>query len=236
MSGENGVFAGVVPIDRSNLTLADQVEARLREQIVQGLQRPGARLNEGEIAQMLGTSRGPVREALRRLSHHGLVTVEPHRGAFVRSLDLAEVRELFEVRIALESEAADLAAARLDRAGTEQLLHLQDQAGREVGHGQQAVVFDRLDLHELIVRLAGNQRLAQAVTQINVELKLARSRSGATQVRARHAVQEHGRLVERLTAGDRAGAALEMREHLTASLQNTIALLYRASPVDTQEN
>ncbi|GAB6902228.1 GntR family transcriptional regulator [Kineosporia succinea] len=220
-------FAGVVPIDRSNLTLADQVEARLREQIVQGHFSPGVRLNEGEIAQSLGTSRGPVREALRRLEHHGLVTVEPHRGAFVRRLDLAEVRELFEVRIALESEAADLAASRLDRTGTSLLLDLQHHAEHEVSQGQQTVVFDRHDLHEAIVRLAGNQRLAQAVTQINVELRLARSRSGADGPRTKHAAHEHRLLVEQLTAGDRAGAARAMREHLTASLQNTIQLLYR---------
>ncbi|GAB3271439.1 GntR family transcriptional regulator [Kineosporia babensis] len=233
MSGDQGAFAGVVPIDRSNLTLADQVEARLREQIVQGHLPPGSRLSEGEIAQSLGTSRGPVREALRRLSHHGLVTQEPHRGAFVRSLDLAEVRELFEVRIALESEAATLAAARLERSGAEQLLQLQEQADREVGEQQPSPVFDRHDLHVLIVQLAGNQRLAQAVSQINVELRLARSRSGATGLRARHATAEHRRLIEHLAAGDSAGAALAMREHLTASLQNTIALLYRGNAQET---
>ncbi len=175
-----------------------------------------------------------MREALRRLSHHGLVAVEPHRGAFVRTLDPGDVRELFEVRIALESEAADLAASRLDPAGREDLLRLQSHTDREVSQNQQA--FDRHDLHELIVRLAGNQRLAQAVTQINVELRLARSRSGATGLRARHATGEHRRLVEHLAAGDRDGSARAMREHLTASLQNTIALLYRASPDSPQES
>jgi DNA-binding GntR family transcriptional regulator len=168
-----------------------------------------------------------VREALRRLAHDGLVTVEPHRGAFVRSLDLGEIRELFEVRIALESEAAELAARRIDRAGITELSELQRIADAEVRESARSRVFDTYDLHVLVVRHAGNQQLARLVAQVNAELRLARSRSGATGQRANEAVEEHRRLVACLTAGDHAGARQAMREHLTAALQNTIQLLHQ---------
>lgn len=226
---------GVSPIDRSNLTLADKVEARLRAQIVQGERPTGSRLNEVEIAADLGVSRGPVREALQRLAHHGLVTLESHRGAFVRSLDLGEVRELFELRIALECEAAELAAMRIDRAGLKELAQLQEQSTSEVRQSPKPGVFDTLDLHDLIVRHAGNERLAQAVAQVNGELRLARSRSGATGHRAQEALAEHRQLVIHLTSRDAEGARVAMKSHLTASLHNTMQMLQAVDPITPKD-
>lgn len=214
----------VVPIDRTNLTLADRVEEQLRTQIVAGMRATGSRLNEGEIASSFGVSRGPVREALQRLAHRGLVTLESHRGAFVRRLDLGEVKELFEVRIALEVEAARLAASRIDATGIRALSHLQEQLDSEVRGGPRPGVFDSHDLHELIVEHAGNEQLAKLVRQVNSELRLARSRSGSGQ-RAHEAVEEHRKLITCLTSGDAVGAGRAMREHLAAALQNTVHLL-----------
>lgn len=227
---------GVLPIDRSNLTLADKVEARLRQQIVQGKRPTGSRLNEVEIAADLGVSRGPVREAMQRLAHHGLVTLESHRGAFVRRLDLHEVRELFEVRIALECEASELAALRIDDVGLQELAHVQEASMSEVSQGPQPGVFDHLDLHTLVVQHAGNGRLQQAVAQVNIELRLARSRSGATGERAKEAVAEHHELIACLTSRDGHGARESMRRHLTASLQNTMSMLEVADDLDERRS
>jgi DNA-binding GntR family transcriptional regulator len=226
---------GVSPIDRSNLTLADRVEARLREQIVQGVRPTGSRLNEVEIAADLGVSRGPVREALQRLAHAGLVTLESHRGAFVRRLDLDEVRELFEVRIALECHAAELAAERISDEGLDELIRLQEASMSEMSQGPTPAPFDHLDLHTLIVRESGNERLQQAVAQVNVELRLPRSRSGATGERAKEAVEEHHELISHLTARDADGARAAMKQHLTASLHNTMQLLQAAESVPAEE-
>jgi DNA-binding GntR family transcriptional regulator len=216
---------GLVPLDRTNLTLADRVEAQLRDQIVLGTLGPGSRLSEGEIAATFGVSRGPVREALRRLAHRGLVSVEAHRGAFVRHLELSDVRELFEVRIALEVEAAALAAQRIDDAGRAALLDLERLADTEAGAGNHGAVFDDHDLHELVVGHAGNEHLARAVQQVNAELRLARSRSSASDQRAHEAQEEHRRLIRHLVSGDVEGARTAMRDHLTAALFNTLQTL-----------
>lgn len=221
-------FEGITPIDRSNLTLADRVEGRLREQIVRGERPTGSRLNEVEIAADLAVSRGPVREALQRLAHAGLVVLESHRGAFVRHLELGEVRELFEVRIALECEAAELAASRISPEGLAELALLQETSVSEVSESPGPSPFDHLDLHTLIVRAAGNDRLQQAVAQVNVELRLARSRSGATGHRAKEAVGEHDELIRHLTARDGGQSRAAMKQHLHASLQNTLQLLEAA--------
>ncbi|MGJ9421406.1 GntR family transcriptional regulator [Aeromicrobium sp. CF3.5] len=227
---------GVLPIDRSNLTLADKVEARLRHQIVQGERPTGSRLNEVEIATDLGVSRGPVREAMQRLAHHGLVTLESHRGAFVRRLDLHEVGELFEVRIALECEAAELAALRIDDVGLRELTLLQEASTSTGHHGPQPGVFDHLDLHTLVVQHAGNGRLQQAVAQVNGELRLARSRSGATGERAKEAADEHRELIGCLTSRDGRGARACMRQHLLASLKNTIQMLQVAADLNERKS
>jgi DNA-binding GntR family transcriptional regulator len=84
----------------------------LRQRILHGEVRPGERLNEVEIAGELGVSRGPIREALQRLASDGLVELQARRGAFMRRLGPAEVRDLFEVRLALETTVARLAAQR----------------------------------------------------------------------------------------------------------------------------
>lgn len=226
---------GVVPIDRNNLqTLADRVEEQLRAQIVNGVLATGSRLNEGEIAQSFGVSRGPVREALQRLAHHGLVTLELHRGAFVRRLDLSEVKELFEVRIALECEAAELAAERIDADGIAELLEMQATLDSEVRHEPRPGVFDTFDLHELVVVHAGNTQLAKMVRQVNSELRLARSRSGAG-LRAHEAIEEHRQLITCLTSGDRRGAGEAMRRHLMAALRNTTALLGAPDAVPSRD-
>lgn len=225
-------LGGVVPIDRTNLTLADRVESQLRDEIVQARRRPGDRLNEGEIAAYYGVSRGPVREAVRRLAHRGLVRVESHRGAYVRTLDLGDVRNLFEVRIALECEATELAALRITDEGVAELKAFQRQSVHEVAHGQAPGVFDAHDLHELVVRHAGNPQLARMVRQVNVELRLARSRSGAGGQRAHQAVEEHQLLIGCLTSGDASGARGAMREHLAAALHNTIQLLHETAETE----
>ena len=151
---------GVSPIDRSNLTLADKVEARVREQIVQGERPTGSRLNEVEIAADLGVSRGPVREALQRLAHVGLVTSSR---TVARSCAAST-----SARCASSSSCASRWSARPPSwprcgspAGANELAQLQEHSTSEVRQGPRPGVFDTLDLHDLIVRHAGNDRLAR---------------------------------------------------------------------------
>lgn len=92
-------------------TLAEQVFQRLQDDIVLGVYRPGARLGEAELASRYGVSRGPLREAIRRLEARKLLVREPHIGARVASLTLSDLVEIYRVREALEGMAARLAAA-----------------------------------------------------------------------------------------------------------------------------
>jgi DNA-binding GntR family transcriptional regulator len=216
-------------IDRSKATLAHQVEEQLRRQIVRGDRPIGSRLNEAEIAASLDVSRGPVREALQRLARDGLVVIEPHRGASVRSLNRDELVELFAVRIALESEAAGIAAERIRDDEVKALNHMQLQSVTAVAIEGDGSFPDVIDLHEFIANVAANTRLAVAVQQVNQELRLVRSRSGASAQRAEEALREHQALVDALQMRDSDQARLCMRQHLNASLANTLAMMFSDS-------
>lgn len=214
-----------VKIDRST-TLAHRVEEQLRRQIVKGEYLAGSRLNEVEIAAAFDVSRGPVREALQRLSRDGLVVIEVHRGAFVKSLNREELIELFTVRIALEVEAAGLVAQSATKPQIAEILDMQKETISAVANEDDHAFPEIIDLHGLIVKASGNQRLITMLGQVNLELRLVRSRSGAASDRARQAIDEHDELIRCLSERDIRGARISMRSHLEASLSNTLSLMF----------
>lgn len=216
------------PIDRRKSTLAHTVEELLRKEIVRGERPSGSRLNEVEIAAAYDVSRGPVREAMQRLARDGLVVIEPHRGAFVKSLDRQELEELYEIRSALEAEAAGLAAMKITDEGIAQLHRMQEQSVISVTQEDDHAFPDVIDLHDFIGQMSGNRRLTSLLNQVNVELRLVRSRSGSSAARAQQALAEHDELIDRLAAKDPDGARTVMRAHLDASLANTLALMFPA--------
>jgi DNA-binding GntR family transcriptional regulator len=219
-------------IDRVGHTLSDKVEAALRDQIVSGERTPGSRLNEVEIAAELGVSRGPVREAMQRLSRDGLVRAESHRGAFVRELDVGEVRALFEVRASLECQAAALAA---ERAGTDEVAALRSLLGDSRGALERESVPhypERLDLHEQIVGCSRNAALTRYLQLVNQELKLVRARSGFQAARALNALTEHERIVEAIAVRDPHAAAAAMTIHMESALQSTLLLLHEVEETE----
>jgi DNA-binding GntR family transcriptional regulator len=212
-------------IERTGHTFSDKVELLLRSQIISGQRLPGERLNEVEIANELGVSRGPVREAMQRLARDGLVQIQSHRGAFVRALNPDEVRELFEVRAALECVAAAYAAERASDEDIARICGLLDEVTEAIRDEQAPHYPDRLDLHDLIVQAAGNEALARTVRQVNQELRLARAQSGFRSDRARQAYDEHAAVVEAIRARDAKAAHACMERHLKSALEHTLTVL-----------
>jgi DNA-binding GntR family transcriptional regulator len=141
-------------------SLADEAAAQIRQEIVTGRFGPGRHLQETALAEALGVSRGPVREAFKLLKAEGLVCEEPNRGAFVVSLTPEDVGEIFEVRLAVETRAAKLLTRRQD-AG--ELAELQERAERIIaaasGGDDREIARADVDFHEAICRLSGVSRL-----------------------------------------------------------------------------
>ena len=195
----------------------------LRAEILEGRLPLGQRVNEVALAQELGLSRGPVREALQRLASEGLVELIAQRGAFVRAFSGQELVDIYEVRIALEVAAGRLAAERRDAGDIAALESSLALAAKAVETGEGHYPPD-LDLHRLIAQAAKNPELLRLVNQVNQQIQLARARSGYQPQRAHRAFREHSRIVKAVVDGKPEAAAVAMQRHLEHSLQSIRAL------------
>lgn len=213
------------PLERPVRSLAAQASDALRELILRKVLVPGQRLNEVELAAALGISRAPLREGMQRLTSEGLLTVVGQRGAFVRTINPDELRELYEVRIALETHAARLAAERADPAVLAELDELLDETQTKLAGSESGGYPEDLDFHERLLRLSGNGRLVAATVRVHQQIQLARLRSGHLPDRARDALTEHRQIVQRLSRRDGNGAARLMKRHLETSLTSALRLL-----------
>jgi DNA-binding GntR family transcriptional regulator len=141
-------------------------------------------------------------------------------------LNREELVELFAVRIALEVEAAGLAAQFVTDAQIAELVDMQKESISAVADEDFHAFPEIIDLHGFISRASGNQRLINMLSEVDLELRLVRSRSGAASNRAQQAIEEHDGLVSCLSSRDSRGARIAMRSHLEASLSNTLSLMF----------
>lgn len=199
-------------------TLPSLVQRELTRLILAGSLRAGAKLNEAEIAQRLGVSRGPVREAFRALEESGLVRLEKNRGVFVREVSLGEADEIYELRALFDEFAGRRAAERATPADAAALAALVDRMARAVDDGDADAYFDlNLRFHDRIVALAGNAKLASLYRRLVAELSLYRRASFDRAGTLPRSIVEHRAIVARIAAGDPAGAATMLRDHARAS-------------------
>ncbi|WP_069385872.1 GntR family transcriptional regulator [Cellulosimicrobium cellulans] len=187
--------------------LRDDVYGRLRDAIVDGTFEPGEQLRDGELAAWLGVSRTPVREALLRLAHSGLVVARPGRSTVVSELDPRTLREARDVVAAMHRLAVGEAVPLLTDADLDAM---RDAARRfaaavEAGDVDAAVAADD-ELHGIPVEVAGNRAVADVLEQYTPLLRRAeRLRFAAPD--ARESIARHDELIRLCTARDVEGAA-----------------------------
>jgi DNA-binding GntR family transcriptional regulator len=213
--------------DRIQQTVPYSVQAAdiIRSRILGGEYTLGQRLSEVELSASLGISRSPLREALRLLANEGLVKLVIGRGVSVADFSETEVRELIEIREALDVLAVRLAA---QRASTEQIARLRDNLeGLTTAlrtHGTQTLDWNS-DFHLCIYEAAGNVRLKEHGLAVHTQLRLVRFRSGAAEDRMERAHQEHLALLAAIADHDPDMAADRMREHLRNSAAHILEQL-----------
>ncbi|MFP1683557.1 GntR family transcriptional regulator [Alloalcanivorax sp. C16-1] len=220
--------------DDSARTLADRVFARLQDDIVRGVIAPGSKVSETELAGRYGVSRGPLREAIRRLESRKLVEREVHVGTRVASLSFTDLIEIYYVREALEGQAARLAAERMSEqevAGLYQLLaqHEQQQDLRE-----DTAYFQRefdLDFHYRIIQGSHNQTLIRMlIGELYHLVRMYRYQFSTTANRPQKALHEHRRIVEAIESRDAEMAELLMRRHIGRARENIEHQAQQRSP------
>jgi DNA-binding GntR family transcriptional regulator len=196
----------------------------IRSRILRGDYKLGERLNEVEISSSLGISRSPIREALRTLAEEGLVRLVSGRGVFVASFPVAEIRELLELREALDVLAAQLAAARANAEDIRTLERCLD--GLAVSHqSYEAAAPPATDFHLAILDIAGNSKLREVGRSVHTQIRLARFRSGAAGDRGDAAHAEHLAILEALRDHDGAEAEKRVRAHSLRGAEHILLTL-----------
>jgi len=192
----------------------------LREAIIQGRLEPSERLMEIQLAEEMGVSRTPVREAIRKLELEGFVVMVPRKGAYVAGISVKDIVDVFEVRAALEGLAAGLAA---ERATTEELEEMERAVLQiyEVSSGTNlnTLVERDTNFHELIYKASRNQRLVQIVIHLKEQIQRFRTTSLALPGRGRHAVEEHKNIIEAISSRNVELAGNLAREHIETAEQ-----------------
>lgn len=210
-------------------SIPSQAEEFIRNLILDGTLGAGMRLNEVALADSIGISRGPLREAIKRLSGQGYLTMETHRGAFVKSYEPQEIVDLYELRSALELYAVRLTVARASDANLDtlagQLTGEEQRIRHSEGQPQSEPYVSELDFHQQLVALSGNQAIRDQLADANHKLFLALRPTNRTPTRMAHAVASHREVLERVRARDANGAVTLLTDHLLDSMNNSLSVM-----------
>lgn len=215
----------ITAIDKNDIQapLADVVYQRMLDGIYSGRLPPGSIINEVELSREFGVSRGPVREAVRRLQGIQIITREPYTKARVVTLSAESALELFQMRMGLEGVACSLAAQNMSDEAIEQLL--RDMEADYESRTRYGVAPDgserQFDLHERIVRASGNQRIISALCEdLYHLLRIYRRHSGSALERKDHAYEEHWQIVRAIRSRDKRLAESLMRSHIERATEH----------------
>jgi phosphonate utilization transcriptional regulator len=224
--------AAAIEMLREN-SLATLAQRELERQIVSGEIAVGAKLNEVEIAQSLGVSRGPVREAFRALDQAGLVRVEKNRGVFVRQVSVDEADQIYEVRAALEGLIGKLAARRIDAEEIEQLRGVvKKMAAQDKSRKPEAYFALNVEFHDILARAARNGALLTHYRRVVNELDLYRRETisrGSENIPL--STREHEAIVAAVAKRDDKLAERLLAEHVLQSRERLHAVLARPATV-----
>jgi phosphonate utilization transcriptional regulator len=200
-------------------SLTTLVQHEIERLIVSGELSVGDKLNEAVLAERLGVSRGPVREAFRALEESGLVRMEKNRGVFVREVSIEEADEIYEVRAALDQLVGRRLAVSIRPEQLKELrgiLEHMDQAAAK--HDVDAYYPLNLQFHDALVAFTGNKKLLATYRRIVNELNLYRRDTLAAEGDGLLvSTAEHRRIFEAIASGDADRAGMALYDHVTAS-------------------
>jgi len=208
-------MAPIARVVRQSASLREQVADRLRDAILDGRLRPGQKLVERELCSLLDISRTLLREALQQLQAEGLITTVLHKGPSVAVIGADEVKDIYQVRTALESIAgadfarhASDAQVRLLRDKFEQLKTAESNAS------PRAMLLAKNEFYAVLLEGCGNRVIGQVLTQLNNRMMLFKRLSLSAPGRIPQMVEEIEAIVEAVEARDTELAAARCREHV----------------------
>lgn len=205
------------------LPLRDVVFNTLRQAIITGEFAPGERLMEISLANRLGVSRTPVREAIRKLELEGLVIMIPRKGAQVARITEKNLRDVIEIRTVLEEFAAVLACERIDQVGLHDLRQAHEDFIRSVENGDILDIVDKDEtFHDTIFRATNNDRLISIINNLREQFYRYRMEYVKDIRQRSNLVEEHRELLDAISSRDSIKAKELMKTHLLNQQQEVI--------------
>ena len=215
--------------------LHETVISQLRDLIVQGELAPETKLNERVLAEKLGISRTPLREAIKFLASEGLVELLPNRGTVVAPLKPEKMREVFVVLGALEALAGDLACRNASDADIAEIKALHYHMLAHHARGELVEYFRcNQQIHIKLMECAGNATLTQVYRGLNAHVRRARYMANLSKERWDKAVQEHEEMLDALIRRDGARLQVLLRDHLANKLVLVMEALNAKKTEDAQ--
>jgi DNA-binding GntR family transcriptional regulator len=208
------------------LPLRDVVFNTLRQGILKGDLKPGERLMEIHLANRLGVSRTPIREAIRMLELEGLVTMVPRKGAEVARISKQDLRDVLEVRRSLDSLAVSLACERISDEEKEDLKSAENDFERAIENSDVTTIAQAdVRFHDVILKASKNGRLMQMVN--NLAERVYRYRLEYIKDERNHArlIEEHRKIMKYVDEGDKLNACSMIEMHIDNQEKNIISQL-----------
>ncbi|MEK6594001.1 MAG: GntR family transcriptional regulator [Pseudomonadota bacterium] len=212
--------------------LTDRAYERIKHDIIGCLIAPGTEISEAQLCAQYKLGKAPVRMALSRLAHDGLVRAIPRRGYMVTAVTLRDIQDVFELRLMLEPAAARMAAGRVDG----QRLRMLDEVcrtGYQPGDIKSISRFLEANkaFHVALAQAAGNTRLANAIEQLLDEMTRLLHLGLGLRNRSQEMQHEHRALLRALTRGDGATAERICREQIEAARSMVLSAILTSSSV-----
>lgn len=195
--------------------LRELVCENIRQAIIDGTFSPGERLMEIQLADEMGVSRTPVREAIRKLELESFVVMIPRRGTYVADISIKDITEIYEIRTCLDTLAAGLAAERITDEELEALNRLLVEIGQHIAdNNMEKIVEADTAFHDILYQASRNERLRSIINNLREQLTGIRGRSMSYPGRLIETMEEHRTLVDSIAARDSERAQEAARVHI----------------------
>jgi len=201
-------------LDIDNTPLSEKIAFTIRNNIIKGIIKPGERLVEPKLSEMLGISRTPIREALRLLEMEGFIEIIPRRGAVVTTLTRRDIDDIFIIKMKLEPLASKLAVQYLEKNDIDKLKELASKMEAGSAKGVTQLINWNYDFHNIFIYKCNNERLIKMLEGLQQQFKRATVYSFTTEGRTREVGDEHQELIAAFEAKDEASVEKIVETHV----------------------
>jgi len=195
--------------------LSEDIAESIKKAIIKGKFKPGEKISEGELAESMGTSRTPLREAFRKLENEGFIEIIPRKGAVVTEIFPEEASDLYQIKSVLEGLAAKLAVSKITEKDVDRLEKINEDLKGLIDKNDIEMFYKTHQrFHEVFVKVCGNHRLIQMVRNLNDHFKRYGIVSLTLPGQFENATRQHAEIVEAFRQGSETQVEAKVRQNV----------------------